>query len=185
MFYWYVLYTKFGHALDPKPLPQELFTILAETLLHYITKHALLAPSPRRQGVLTLTIYVPLVPNMLYTKFEKNLKSTYQDVKNVQLSGLDEGHKPITMGHLSTWVHSEDQMKESKETTNFEIVPNEVINVWKLIHKLYWESSKHHVNQNMLTWKLKLVCRKRRQGHYNDRRICGKMTLNEQMIPCM
>jgi hypothetical protein len=41
---------------------------------------------PRGTGNLKFTIYVPLVPKMHYTKFEKNWSSGYQEeVKNVQM----------------------------------------------------------------------------------------------------
>ena len=43
-------------------------------------------PGPRGARDLKFTIYVPLVPKMLHTKFEKNWTGSYQEeVKNVQL----------------------------------------------------------------------------------------------------
>ena len=43
-------------------------------------------PAPRGARDLKFTIYVPLVPKMLHTKFEKNWTGGYQEeVKNVQL----------------------------------------------------------------------------------------------------
>ena len=57
---------------------------------------------PRGARDLKFTIYVPLVPKMLHTKFEKNWTSSYQEeVKNVQLLTHDAGRKPIAIGHLS------------------------------------------------------------------------------------
>ena len=85
------------------------FTILVEAFLPYITMHLIslrhvrlsrrrfwkLVPfgqflphpqGPRGARDLKFTIYVPLVPKMLHTKFEKNWTSSYQEeVENVQL----------------------------------------------------------------------------------------------------
>jgi hypothetical protein len=40
---------------------------------------------PRGAGNLKFTIYVPFVPKIHHTKFEKNWSSGYQEVKNVQM----------------------------------------------------------------------------------------------------
>ena len=42
---------------------------------------SLFAPTPRPRGAkdLKFTIYVPLIPKMLHTKFEKNWTSSYQE----------------------------------------------------------------------------------------------------------
>ena len=60
-------------------------------------------PGPRGARNLKFTIYVPFVPKMLHTKFEKNWTGGYQEVKNVQLL-TDDARRRTKIN----WVNSGD-----------------------------------------------------------------------------